>query len=726
MEFTADSVPTFSRSAQLLLKNMLFRDKRSGTVFRLLHVDAPYNTCFILDCRKKGALPEIAQYGQIVRAWTSGDLELLADDPYLPTRTSGQVNESTEKRAAARLELIRPLIRLEVDLFDPLKRGALIREIVSAGRSTKPTLYAALRAWWRGGMTKAALFSNHDRCGVSDKPRAEPRSKPGRPRRPGRGTGVAAWRFAKKMLLAHLAYKRSRDVRYRAAYLFYCALYHPEWMTIESGKPELKEGALEHVPTPEQYKYQVSKELGLLHLPRAAQRKAKKELRHFFDTAKRDSRGPGHYYVLDATIADIYLISALDRTAIVGRPTLYLVIDVFTGLIVGLWVSLDPPNWASAAKALANCAQNKVEFCARYGISISEYMWPTAGLAPNVLGDNGEVASHAAEQLLFVPGSSVANASPYNPQGKGPVEGEMRWTQVTSLEAVPGKVEKNWTRRDGPDYRLDGKLTLDDFFATVIRGVIDRNFSVRKARDPDPDLAEAGVAAHPVELWHYAAENIGCYGMAFPYEALRLQLLPIVTGVPTPQGLRVSGILRYDTTPLFDRSWYREALLKRRSLKVKIDSDCIDHVYVIDPLNTREIVVLELVPRLAKLRGMSLAALNALRRRVSDLNYLSDVTWRPLLAANEKARVDAVNAAVQLSNKAQQRQASSASARLNGIAANKQAERAHFSAQTALRPPTHVSQAGVEACALEQMYEESDTSALAQLEVVRNQSGEPQ
>lgn len=91
------------------------------------------------------------------------------------------------------------------------------------------------------------------------------------------------------------------------------------------------------------------------------------------------------------------------------------------------------------------------------------------------------------------------------------------------------------------------------------------------------------------------------------------------------------------------------------------------------------------------------------------------------------ARVDAVNAAVQLSNKAQQRQASSASARLSGIAANKQAERALFSAQEAVRPPALASShTNTDARALEDVYEETDTAALAQLEAVRNQSGESQ
>ncbi|MBW4573588.1 MAG: hypothetical protein KME31_38255 [Tolypothrix carrinoi HA7290-LM1] len=55
--------------------------------------------------------------------------------------------------------------------------------------------------------------------------------------------------------------------------------------------------------------------------------------------------------------------SAINRSWIIGRPTLYLVIDVFSRLIVGFIVTLEPPSWLGAMLALENATADKVFFC---------------------------------------------------------------------------------------------------------------------------------------------------------------------------------------------------------------------------------------------------------------------------------------------------------------------------------------------------------------------------
>ena len=64
--------------------------------------------------------------------------------------------------------------------------------------------------------------------------------------------------------------------------------------------------------------------------------------------------GPGSVYQIDATIGDLYLVSKLDRSRIIGRPTIYFVIDVFSRLVTGFNVSLENPSWVGAMLALDN------------------------------------------------------------------------------------------------------------------------------------------------------------------------------------------------------------------------------------------------------------------------------------------------------------------------------------------------------------------------------------
>jgi hypothetical protein len=68
-------------------------------------------------------------------------------------------------------------------------------------------------------------------------------------------------------------------------------------------------------------------------------------------------------YEIDATIGDVYLVSRFDRNKIIGRPVVYIVIDVFSRMITGVYIGLEGPSWVGAMMALANATAPKVEYC---------------------------------------------------------------------------------------------------------------------------------------------------------------------------------------------------------------------------------------------------------------------------------------------------------------------------------------------------------------------------
>ena len=55
--------------------------------------------------------------------------------------------------------------------------------------------------------------------------------------------------------------------------------------------------------------------------------------------------GPGHTWAIDSTIGDIYLRSSINRAWIIGRPIVYIIVDVWSTAIVGFYVCLDGPSW---------------------------------------------------------------------------------------------------------------------------------------------------------------------------------------------------------------------------------------------------------------------------------------------------------------------------------------------------------------------------------------------
>src|SRR6185369_7044146 len=66
----------------------------------------------------------------------------------------------------------------------------------------------------------------------------------------------------------------------------------------------------------------------------------------------------------DSTILDLWVVDREDKSVVLGKPTLYLIIDVFSRLLVGFHVTLDPPSWAGACAALNSLVDRKGQ-CAR-------------------------------------------------------------------------------------------------------------------------------------------------------------------------------------------------------------------------------------------------------------------------------------------------------------------------------------------------------------------------
>ncbi|MBW4419912.1 MAG: transposase family protein [Myxacorys californica WJT36-NPBG1] len=136
--------------------------------------------------------------------------------------------------------------------------------------------------------------------------------------------------------------------------------------------------------------------------------------------------GPGSIYQIDATIGDIYLVSSLDRTRIIGRPVIYVVIDVFSRMIVGMSVTLEGPSWVGAMQAMENAASDKVTFCQEYGIEIAEEDWASYHLPEMILADRGEFEGYMADNLVNALNIRVSNTPPYRADWKAIVERNFR------------------------------------------------------------------------------------------------------------------------------------------------------------------------------------------------------------------------------------------------------------------------------------------------------------
>lgn len=87
--------------------------------------------------------------------------------------------------------------------------------------------------------------------------------------------------------------------------------------------------------------------------------------------------GPLSVLELDSTRIDLYVVNGNNRSRVISkRPILYLVIDVFSRMVVGFYLGIENASWNSMRKALLNSMTSKVEFCKLYDIEINEKIGP--------------------------------------------------------------------------------------------------------------------------------------------------------------------------------------------------------------------------------------------------------------------------------------------------------------------------------------------------------------
>jgi hypothetical protein len=298
--------------------------------------------------------------------------------------------------------------------------------------------------------------------------------------------------------------------------------------------------------------------------------------------AKDGIPGPG-FYEIDATHFQIQLVSRLTKNELVGRPTVYLIVDVYDGIIAGYAVTLENPSWATAALALYNCFSDKASVFERLGLPYKSADWPCHHL-PNLLrADRAELVSNMGQRFP-ASGIRVEITPSMTPIAKGSVEGknaEIKKPQNGRFD-LPGRFSKMRGRRQ-PDGKKTAALDIFAFEQILVEIIIDLNGSPVNPRQIPPDALHLGAEVASRTGFHrWALINRAGFtrnmGRNFIYE----HLLTKARATVTPYGLRVQG-------EIFNCDRLRELGLLNSSLEneVKITASYNPHlateIFLFDP-----------------------------------------------------------------------------------------------------------------------------------------------
>lgn len=265
--------------------------------------------------------------------------------------------------------------------------------------------------------------------------------------------------------------------------------------------------------------------------------------------------GPGHTWAIDSTVGKIYLRSSINRTWILGRPIVYVVVDVWSTAIVGFYVCLAGPSWPMAKVALFNAAADPALVAGLWGYVPMISLSPTPTMPLVIFGDRGEYLSMGGQQTGAELKFSLKYSAPYRPDMKGIVEVPHRITKDAQYFFVPGAVDARRKEYEQRQFRPNRAVfTLPEYVAYLYMLYTDYNLNANRKDRLDAHMMAQGVKASPAGLWRWGHQvGIGVRRFVPEGELIRT-LLPNTEVKVTRDGVKFAG-MQYTSDVINTLDW---------------------------------------------------------------------------------------------------------------------------------------------------------------------------
>lgn len=452
--------------------------------------------------------------------------------------------------------------------------GELVRDAMKAGSASRGIVYKCWSLLCRYGITESSLRPRYDLCGapgvsrpcdpggrkkagrLSTKQRiAAAVGKPTAPEQPGMNTDWRSRILAADRLTPSPKPKMPERCD-RIVKSHFIRRFRQDGDQLVEVTPNLGE-------YPNRRQIQRVLEVDIPRLLRLLQRTTeghfKRSLRGAAGRSWKGVAGPGHTWAIDSTIGDMYLRSSLNRAWVLGRPVVYVLVDVWSTAVVGFYVCLDGPSWATAKLSLFCSGADPILVADLLGYQPMGALTPAPTLSAMLLCDRGEYLSRNARQtgVQLLPMQSYA--PPYRPDLKGLVEVLHRIEKDKQYHFVPGAIDARRAeyelRRFDP---TDSVLTVRDYFRYLYIVFCTYNLTADRQNRLDAHMRAAGVFPSPAGLWRWGHEiGIG-FRRHVPQAEIITTLLPESTARITRSGIRFAQ-RDYVCKTATEQQWFEQA-----------------------------------------------------------------------------------------------------------------------------------------------------------------------
>jgi len=307
---------------------------------RVLWVNRDNDTVVTISILSDKGVPRLKSLSLIEQDIKNGDVIKREYDPYSAFMVPEDKLSTKEVQMRDHAwNLIKDMVKIEPNIFDPTERYQMIKLASKVTGKGKNLYYKYLRYYWTGGKKVNALLPRFRKCGGRGK-RKNPTMKMGRPRETKKSvspemegilTNEGIRRIFDKVIRdVYLKVNRRDSVRFTYIQML---KNHFQIGTEIKNKVEIPIIPPEHkVPSIAQLRYHIR-----THYPRKKRLVARegegtfnRDFRPLLGSETRKATGPGQIFEVDATVADVYLVSVNDPNLIIGRPVVYIVVDVWS------------------------------------------------------------------------------------------------------------------------------------------------------------------------------------------------------------------------------------------------------------------------------------------------------------------------------------------------------------------------------------------------------------
>jgi putative transposase len=545
-------------------------------------------------------LPILTKYSQVLDHLNRHLGRKLLYDSFMAQPVNNMDLTDAQKEIFERnWKILQPIVsQSPAILIDRKLRGKLVLEAKKTHGSAKTTIYRLLRLYWIGGQSKYTLVPKLENSGANGTERISTQlsQKRGRPSRIAKYTKIPSSPNVTpemKLILEKIGEDFYEGKRFSMLKSFDEGLKK----YFKAGEQTLPDGSKKIILLPEhqqptlmQFRYwygkAIRKNIERVGIAREGEIEHNLKFRVLNSESTSMAMGPGSIFQVDATIPGVHLVSRKNRHHLIEKPVLYVIMDVFSRMIVGFWVGLEGPSWAGAIQAMMHMVEDKVEFCRKMGIEISPDEWSSHHLPDAMIADRGEFEGYNASLLVDSLGIKLSNTAPYRADWKGIIERHFKSVDTRIVNWLDGAVRLN--RKGTKDQRLNATLTLDDFRKILTTHFLEYNLTNEIKEYPrDTDMMRDGVRPIPIELWNWGLKNRSGRLRTIDVDRLRIMLLPRDEASVTRQGIRFRGFF-YTCDQIEAENWRTKAEnQKMPRLTIAYDEWSSGHIYVRHP-NTKE------------------------------------------------------------------------------------------------------------------------------------------